>query len=82
MDEQLTDTERAILAIERLQWKYLGLKEARVREDLDLSMTAYTQLLNAMLSDPRVEAADPLTIRRLRRVRNARLSVGAGRRLG
>ncbi|MFE6849509.1 DUF3263 domain-containing protein, partial [Streptomyces sp. NPDC057674] len=46
-----------------------GAKERAVRETLGLSPTRYYQLLNALLDDPRALAHDPVTVNRLRRVR-------------
>ena len=37
-----------------------------------LSATRYYQLLNALLDDPRALAHDPVTVNRLRRIRDAR----------
>lgn len=68
----LTDTERTILAIEARWYSSPGAKEAAVRQRLDLSMTAYLLRLNALLDNPAAEAADPHTVRRLRRLRSTR----------
>ncbi|MFF1511480.1 DUF3263 domain-containing protein [Streptomyces sp. NPDC058326] len=61
--------ERALLAVERRSWPGPGAKERAVRERLGLSPTRYYQLLNALLDDPRALAHDPVTVNRLRRVR-------------
>ena len=68
----LTETESTIIGIEQKIWRYVGAKERVVREKLDLSLTRYYQQLNAMLDDPRVEAAKPIEVRRLRRIRDKR----------
>jgi len=68
----LTPTESAILDIERARWKYPGAKDATVMERLGWSRTRYDQVLLAMLDRPDVEAADPLLVRRLRRLRDRR----------
>ncbi|MEU5215263.1 DUF3263 domain-containing protein [Streptomyces sp. NPDC020807] len=64
--------ERALLALERRSWPGPGAKERAVRERLGLSPTLYYQLLNALLDDPRALAHDPVTVNRLRRVREER----------
>ncbi|MFH8800369.1 DUF3263 domain-containing protein [Streptomyces sp. NPDC017936] len=64
--------ERDILALERRGFSGPGAKERAVREELDLSPVRYYQLLNALLDDPRALAHDPVTVNRLRRVREAR----------
>ncbi|MEU4081300.1 DUF3263 domain-containing protein [Streptomyces venezuelae] len=62
--------ERDLLAVERRSWPGPGAKERAVRERLGLSPTRYYQLLNALLDDPRALAHDPVTVNRLRRVRD------------
>ncbi|MFC9794423.1 DUF3263 domain-containing protein [Streptomyces sp. NPDC057695] len=65
----LGERARAVLAVERRSWPGPGAKERAVRETLGLSPTRYYQLLNALLDDPRALAHDPVTVNRLRRVR-------------
>ncbi|MEU8648686.1 DUF3263 domain-containing protein [Streptomyces sp. NPDC048737] len=64
--------ERGILALERRGFQGPGAKERAIREELDLSPVRYYQLLNALLDDARALAHDPVTVNRLRRVREAR----------
>ncbi|MFE0653577.1 DUF3263 domain-containing protein [Streptomyces sp. NPDC059534] len=68
-DDGLAAREQALLAVERRSWPGPGAKERAVRERLGLSPTRYYQLLNALLDDPRALAHDPVTVNRLRRVR-------------
>ncbi|MGR8009889.1 DUF3263 domain-containing protein [Streptomyces hypolithicus] len=63
---------RAVLAVERRSWPAPGAKERAIREQLGVSPTRFYQLLNAVLDDPRALAHDPVTVNRLRRVRDAR----------
>jgi hypothetical protein len=72
--EGLSETDRAVLALERRTWAGPGEKERAVRERLGMSPTRYYQLLNALLDDPRALAHDPVTVNRLRRRRDARRS--------
>ncbi|MEU1009525.1 DUF3263 domain-containing protein [Streptomyces sp. NPDC088810] len=69
---ELGTREKAILALERRAFPGPGAKERAIREELDLSPVRYYQLLNALLDDERALAHDPVTINRLRRVREAR----------
>ncbi|MGW4547521.1 DUF3263 domain-containing protein [Streptomyces violaceorubidus] len=69
---ELAERERRILALERRGFVGPGAKERAVREELGLAPVRYYQLLNALLDDPRALAADPVTINRLRRVRDSR----------
>lgn len=68
----LAAREEAVLAVERRSWPGPGAKERAIRERLGISPTRYYQLLNALLDDPRALAHDPVTVNRLRRVREAR----------
>ncbi|MEU0965143.1 DUF3263 domain-containing protein [Streptomyces sp. NPDC005917] len=75
MDRQeLGSREQAILALERRGFASPGAKERAIREELDLAPVRYYQLLNALLDDERALAHDPVTVNRLRRVRDARRS--------
>lgn len=68
----LTDRDRAVLALERCSWPGPGVKERAIRERLGLSPARYYQLLNALLDDPHALVHDPVTVNRLRRIREAR----------
>ena len=78
----LTDRDRDILEFERHWWKYAGAKEQAVREKFDMSSTRYYQVLNALIDRPEALAADPLLVRRLRRLRASRQRQRSARRLG
>lgn len=71
MDE-LSPRELAILALERRGFAGPGAKERAIREQLELAPVRYYQLLNALLDDRRALEYDPVTVNRLRRVRDAR----------
>lgn len=72
--EELPAREQRILALERRGFAGPGAKERAIREQLGLAPVRYYQLLNALLDDPRALAHDPVTVNRLRRVREARRS--------
>lgn len=80
-NEVLTDTHRAVLDIERKWWRYAGVKEARIHDELGMTPTRYTQVLNALLDDSTAEALDPQLVRRLRRLRDARRQARSPRRV-
>ncbi|MDH6585512.1 hypothetical protein M2161_004618 [Streptomyces sp. SAI-133] len=69
---ELDPRERDILALERRSFAGPGAKERAIREELGLAPVRYYQLLNALLDDERALAHDPVTVNRLRRVRQAR----------
>ena len=83
-DEQadLSARDREILEFERQWWKYAGAKETAVRDKFDMSATRYYQVLNALIDRPEALEADPLLVRRLRRLRAARQRQRSARRLG
>ncbi len=78
----LSDRDREILEFERQWWKYAGAKETAVRDKFDMSSTRYYQVLNALIDKSEALAADPLLVRRLRRLRASRQRQRSARRLG
>ncbi len=78
----LSDRDREILEFERQWWKYAGAKETAVRDNFDMSATRYYQVLNVLIDRPEALAADPLLVRRLRRLRSQRQRQRSARRLG
>lgn len=81
-DDGLTRREHDILAFERQWWKYAGAKEDAIKELFGLSATRYYQVLNALVDTPEALAADPMLVKRLRRVRASRQKARAARKLG
>ena len=78
----LSSRDREILAFERQWWKYAGAKEQAVRELFDMSATRYYQVLNALIDTPEALEADPMLVKRLRRLRASRQRARSARRLG
>ncbi|BDT93758.1 MULTISPECIES: DUF3263 domain-containing protein [Nocardia] len=81
-DAGLSRRELDILAFERQWWKYAGAKEEAIRELFAMSPTRYYQVLNAVVDRPEALAADPMLVKRLRRLRASRQKARAARRLG
>lgn len=80
--EGLSERDRDILAFERQWWKYAGAKEQAIRARFELSATRYYQLLNQLIDRPEALAYDPMTVKRLRRLRSRRQRQRTARRLG
>ncbi|MGI8531770.1 MAG: DUF3263 domain-containing protein [Geodermatophilaceae bacterium] len=78
----LTRRERDILTFERQWWQYAGAKEQAIRDLFAMSATRYYQVLNALIDRPEALAADPMLVKRLRRLRAARQRARSARRLG
>ena len=74
LETPLTDLEVRILDFERQWWKYAGIKDSAIRELFNLSAKQYYELLNNLIDRPDALAASPLLIKRLRRLREARVS--------
>jgi hypothetical protein len=78
----LTDRERVILAFERQWWKYAGAKDQAIREIFGISPTRYYQLVNDLIEKNEALMADPLLVKRLRRLRSGRARTRGARKLG
>lgn len=70
----LDERDADILMFERQWWKHAGTKEQAIRDSFGISATRYYQLLNAIIDRPEAQAFDPMTVKRLRRMRATRLS--------
>lgn len=68
----LTEKDKDTLDFERQWWKYAGAKEAAVREMFGESPTRYYMRLNAIIDRPEAVVYDPMLVRRLQRLREAR----------
>jgi hypothetical protein len=68
----LSRREHEMLTFERQWWRRPGAKETAIRNQFGVTPTRYYQVLNALVDRPDALAADPLLVRRLRRLRAAR----------
>jgi len=65
----LGEREQAVLDFESSWWLYPGPKDRAIRDYLGMSATRYYQVLRRLLDDPEAQRHAPLTVRRLRKVR-------------
>ncbi|MEU8481509.1 DUF3263 domain-containing protein [Streptomyces hygroscopicus] len=65
----LSERDRAIINLAARGFRSPGARDRAIREQLGLTPTRYFQLLNGLLNDVRALAHDPVTINRLRRIR-------------
>lgn len=79
---EFTDEHRDLIDFERTWWKYAGAKEAAIRTRFDLSPTRYYQMLSWAIDQPQALEHDPMTVRRLRRLREQRAAQRSARRRG
>ena len=70
----LSDLEVRILDFERQWWRYAGAKETGIKEQFNISARDYYELLNNLIDREDALAASPLLIKRLRRLREARIT--------
>ena len=78
----LSDRERTLLDLETGWWRQAGDKETAIAETLGCPVGAYYAELNRLIDRPEAEAAYPLVVRRLRRLRARRRSERSARRSG
>ena len=74
LGSNLSDLEVRMLDFERQWWKYAGAKDASIKELFDLSTRSYYELLNNLIDREDALTASPLLVKRLRRLRQARIS--------
>ena len=81
MDESVSPTgheaalsarELDILAFERAWWRRGGRKEEAIREEFGISAARYYQVLGALIETPAALREDPMLVKRLQRLRDAR----------
>ena len=75
----ISDLEVRILDFERNWWRFAGAKESAIKELFDLSAPRYYQLLNDLIDRDDALAASPMLVKRLRRLREARLQARSTR---
>ena len=70
----LSELETRILEFEGTWWKFAGAKESAIKELFDLNAPRYYQLLNDLIDREDALIAAPMLVKRLRRLREARMS--------
>ncbi|MBW8762186.1 MAG: DUF3263 domain-containing protein [Microbacterium sp.] len=69
---EMTERDRAILALETLWPRHSGAKEEAIRAQLGMSAARYYQLLGRLIDSEEALRYDPMLVGRLRRIRDAR----------
>ncbi len=75
----LSKLETRILEFEGTWWKFAGAKESAIKELFDLNAPRYYQLLNDLIDREDALIAAPMLVKRLRRLREARMSARTAR---
>ena len=65
----LGERDSAVLDFESSWWLHPGPKDRAIRDFLGISAASYYQVLRRLLEDPEAMSHDPLTVKRLQRVR-------------
>ena len=69
----VSEQDREVLDFEGSWWLFPGPKDRDIREYLGMSATRYYKAVRRLIDDDDALAYAPLTIRRLRHMRNGRL---------
>ncbi len=78
----LSELEIKMLDFERQWWRYAGAKESAIKELFDLTPPAYYQMLNNLIDREDALIAEPILVKRLRRLRESRTAARSSTRLG
>lgn len=78
---QLSERDQQILDLEQKWWKYAGSKEDAMRELFGFTPTRYYQVLNVLIDTPEALAAEPMLVKRLRRMRAERQRARSAKRV-
>ncbi len=75
----LSELETKILDFEANWWRFAGAKESAIKELFELTAPRYYQLLNDLIDRDDALMAAPMLVKRLRRLREARMSARTAR---
>ncbi|MEI8184948.1 MAG: DUF3263 domain-containing protein [Actinomycetes bacterium] len=78
----LSELEVKMLEFERSWWRHAGVKESSIKELFKLTPPAYYQLLNNLIDREEALMAEPILVKRLRRLRESRTEARSSSKLG
>ena len=78
----LSELEIKLLEFERNWWRHAGSKESAIKELFNLTPPAYYQLLNNLIDRNEALLAEPILVKRLRRLRDSRTAQRSSSKLG
>ena len=78
----LSELELKMLEFERTWWRHAGAKESSMKELFNLTPPAYYQLLNNLIDRSEALLAEPILVKRLRRLRDSRTAQRSSSKLG
>jgi hypothetical protein len=77
--DELDELALRVLEFERTWAARVGAKEAAIRSEFSIPAARYYQMLYALIDSPAALRSDPLLVRRLQRLRDARSRARAAR---
>ena len=77
--DELDELARRVLDFERASASRIGPKDAAIRSEFSIPAARYYQMLYALIDSPAALRSDPLLVRRLQRLRDARSRARAAR---
>ena len=80
-EAELDDRAVRILAFEARAWRQPGRKAEAIRDEFGLSAARYYRILGDLVDSPAALRHDPMLVKRLQRLRDARAAARAGRTL-
>ena len=80
-DSGLDERAQRVLAFEARAWQQPGLKAQAIREEFGISAARYYRILGELIDSPAALRFDPMLVKRLQRMREARAATRARRSL-
>lgn len=80
-DGALDERAVRVLEFEARAWQHPGLKAEAIREEFGLSAARYYRILGELIDSPAALRFDPMLVKRLQRMREARAVTRARRSL-
>ena len=77
--DELDELALRVLDFERAWASRVGAKDAAIRSEFSIPAARYYQMLYALIDSPAALRSDPLLVRRLQRLRDARFRARAAR---
>lgn len=78
---QLDDQEKAMLELADAHFKYPGARDARIRDQFDISPTTFWLQVDRLLCYPPTRAWNPMLVGRLTRLQEKRRAARSSTRL-
>jgi Protein of unknown function (DUF3263) len=80
-DGGLDERSLRVLAFEARSWQKPGLKAEAIRDEFGISAARYYRILGELIDSPAALRHDPMLVKRLQRMREARAATRARRSL-